>query len=339
MNKEIHLFYIGSYLHLIVADGIITMKQLPLEDVFFVTYRGVKLPSCYADNLLYDESKTRSSRFVIKNFFWLKRLLKGKKVCGYFPFQGQFPVMKYYDRYIFFEEGLSAYESSMEYSRCNKEVFFKVLLKKILLYPFLGRKINGILNGRLNGSPFPIECTLVGLSDQSYKNVVIDNCGHETIQVSRRPLNKSSIHDSVIIVMDSTHATDRMESVDNYLTILSDVIKGIDINSRKVYLKLHPDNFKDMDAALELIKKYLGFLNFNVIDESLEDIALCNQNNLFIGTHSTALFYAPIFGDTNRAISFSRIYANRDAVYAKWLLPWGGIEGFLSLFKQHIECL
>lgn len=339
MNKEIHLFYIGSYLHLIVADGIISKKQLPLEDVLFVTYRGVKLPSCYADNLLYDESKIRASRFVIKNFLWLKRKLKRRRVCGYFPFQGQFPVMKYYDRYVFFEEGLSAYESSMEYSRCNKEVFFKILLKKILLYPFIGRKINGILNGRLNGSPFPINCTLVGLSDQSYKNVVIDNCKHETIPVSSRPLNKSSIHDSVIIVMDSTHATDRMESVDNYLTILSEVIKGIDINSKKVYLKLHPDNFKDMDAALDQIKNYIGFINFNVIDESLEDIALSNQNNLFIGTHSTALFYAPIFGNTNRAVSFSRIYASRDAVYANWLLPWGGIDGFLTLFKQHIECL
>lgn len=339
MSDKIHLFYLGSNSHIIVADGIIKEKELPLDSVYFITYRGVKLPPCYKDNLLYDETIiTNRKKFFIRNYCKLTKIFKGRPVCAYLPFQQEFPFMKFFDEYVFFEEGLSAYDCCLDF-KFNKRRYFSILLKSLLITPFFNKKIRALFNGRLNGSPFSFDCTLAGLTENSYKNVAINNCKHETIHFTNRPLNPSPIKDSVIIVMDSTHATDRMDSADNYLQILSDVLRDQNFGSRDVYLKLHPDNCKDSEAAVELIKKYINFIDFKLIDESLEDIALSNQNNIFFGNHSTILFYAPIFGKSNKSISFARINAKRDVTYVKFLQRWGGVKGALALFEQQIECL
>ena len=340
MNSIIHLFYLRSYSHLIVADGIIKQKGLPLDSVYFVLFRGVKLPPCYEKNLLYDESGIVNWRkFFMQNYFKLNRLFKDKKVCGYLPFQGEFPVIKFFDEYVFFEEGISAYDVSFDYTRFNKKLYLKLLVQYALIRPFVKKNLIGLYNGRLNGSPFSFECTLVGLTKESYKNVTIEKCKREIINITAKPLNPSGIKDSVIIVMDSTRASDRMDSADGYLRILSNVLKKIKFESRKVYLKLHPDNFRDMEVALDMIRNYIGFVDFSVIDESLEDIAQSNQNNIFIGNHSTILFYAPILGSSNKSISFMRIQAEQDKGYLKFLQRWGGVEGYMSLFKDKIEFL
>ncbi len=340
MNSIIHLFYLRSYSHLVVADGIIKHKGLPLDSVFFVLFRGVKLPPCYEKNLLYDESGILNWRkFFMQNYFKLNRLFKDKKVCCYLPFQGEFPVIKFFDEYVFFEEGISAYDASFDYTRFNKKKYFKLLVKYTLIRPFIRKNLIGLYNGRENGSPFSFECTLVGLTKESYKNVTIDKCKREIISFSGNPLNVSSIKDSVIIVMDSTRASDRMDSADIYLRTLSNALKNLKFESRKFYLKLHPDNFRDMEAALDMIKNYIGFIDYSVIDESLENIALSNQNNIFIGNHSTILFYAPIFGSSNKSISFMRIQAEQDKLYSRFLQRWGGVEGYISLFKDKIEFL
>jgi hypothetical protein len=179
----------------------------------------------------------------------------------------------------------------------------------------------------------------VGLTKESYMNVTIEKCKREIVDFSEKPLNMSSIKDSVIIVMDSTRASDRMDSADGYLRILSNVLKKLKFESRKVYLKLHPDNFRDMEVALDMIRKHIDFIDFSVIDESLENIAQSNQNNIFIGNNSTILFYAPILGSSNKSISFMRIQAEQDKLYMKSLQRWGGVEGYISIFKDKIEFL
>lgn len=340
MGHKVHIFYVGSYSHIVVADGIISEWEIPIDDVYFVTYRGVRLPPCYEKNLLFDESYiTNRLFFFFKHFFEINKIVKDKDICGYFPFQGQFPVFKFFKEYVFYEEGLGAYGKTLNYSRCNKIRFLKTIFKHSLIAPFLSKNLRGIYNGRYNGSPFSFECTLVGLTSDSYKNAIINQCNRVTIHFSQKPLFHSSIKNSVIIVMDSTHAIDRMDSVDNYLNIFSDVLRNYDFNSRNIYLKLHPDNYKDRESATALIKKYLDFIDYSVIDESLEDIALSNQNNLFFGNHSTILFYAPIFGGTNKSVSFARINAERDATYRNFFRIYGGMEEALTLFKKQMDCL
>lgn len=336
----INLFYVGSYSHLIVADAIISEKHLPLDKVLFVTYRGVKLPECYVNRLLFDESIISGRLiFFIKNFRKLNRVVKGKKIFGYFPFQQEFPVLKFFSEYFFFEEGLSAYDSSLNFNVFDRKRFIKQTIKQKIISLFLNRNLSGLYNGRNNGSPFSFGCTLVGLTKESYQFVQINDCSHEVVHFTGKPLKQSSIKNSVIIVMDSTHASDRMESADNYLKILSDVLKEYDFKSKNIYLKLHPDNFGDIDNAIKFIKSYLHFIDFTIIDESLEDIALSNQHNTFIGNHSTILFYAPIYGDTNKSVSIARITAERDSVYSNWIKRWGGIDGLMSLFKKQVNCL
>lgn len=339
MNKKLHLFYLGSYSHLIVADCIIKEKHLPLESVFFVTYRGVKLPQQYEKNLLYDMSVISNiKKFIIKNYSRLNKIVKDADICGYFPFQQEFPVEKFFSEYVFFEEGLSAYDQVLCF-KFDKVRYEKLRKRQRLLGLFMNKNMRGLYNGKDNGSPFPFPFTLVGLTENSYKNFDIPGSKLEVIHFTGEPLKRSSIKDSVIIVMDSTHACDRMESADNYLRILSDVLRDYDYNNRKVYLKLHPDNYKDMDDAISLIKKYIDFIDFTVIDESLEDIALSDQNNVFIGNHSTILFYAPIYGKSNKAISYARINAERDKVYVEWIKRWGGVKGTIELLSQEVECL
>lgn len=339
MKNKFHLFYVGSYSHIIVADAIINEKNLSLDTILFITYRGVKLPSCYEKCLLYDESAINRKKFFLKNFVKLSKLFWGQSVCGYFPFQGHFPVVKFFDDYVFFEEGLSAYDTGINYTRFKKKNYFKTYIKDLLIAPFVNRNMRGLINGRQNGSPFSFKCSLIGLTNTSYKNIIIENCKRETVHFLNRPLKKSTISDSVIIVMDSTHAIDRMDSAEKYLSILSESLKKASFGLRNIYLKLHPDNHKDREEAILLIKKYIDFLDFTVIDESLEDIALSNQNNIFFGNHSTILFYAPIFGNTNKSISFVRQNAECDKTYIRFLQRWGGIEGTLALFKQQMECL
>lgn len=336
----IYLFYIGSYSHLIVSDAIINEKHLPLGKVLFVTYRGVKLPKCYEGNLLYDETNIGSRvKFFFKNYRRFKLLTRKKIVRAYLPFQQEFPVFKLFDEYYFFEEGLSAYDTSLNFSVFNRKRFLKLTFKQHLLALFFDKNMRGLYNGITNGSPFSFECTLVGLTKESYKNILLDNCHYEMVQFTGKPLNKSEIKNSVIIVMDSTHASDRMNSADNYLQILSDVLKNYDFKSRDIFLKLHPDNYRDKAEALSLIKKYLNFIEFEEIDESLEDIALSNQNNTFIGNHSTILFYAPIYGNSNESISLARITAERDSTYCKWVKRWGGIDGLINLIQKEVHCL
>ena len=340
MNKKLHLFYIGSYSHLIIADAIINEKNIPLDSVVFVTYRGVRLPKCYARNLLFDESYLSSRmKFFLKNFNRLNKIIKNKNICGYFPFQQEFPVKKMFSEYCFFEEGLSAYDTSINYKVFNKKRYLHQEIKNKILSLFLSRNMRGLYYGKTNGSPFSIDCTLISLTKDAYKNVLIENCKHEVVHFAGKPLNTSTIKDSVIIVMDSTHASDRMVNADNYLQILADVLKEYDFCARKIYLKLHPDNHKDMDSALSVINRYLSFIEYKVIDESLEDIALSNQHNTFISNHSTILFYAPIYGDTNVSISYARINAERDNVYNNWIQRWGGIDGLVELLKKQVKCL
>lgn len=338
-NSKLHIFYIGSYLHLLVADSIIRSKTISLKDVWFITYRGITLPSQYSNNLLFDEAKISKKQFFLKNYFKLRTKLNNSVTCAYMPFQQEFPVLNFFDEYIFFEEGLSAYDISLNYSVFNRSLYLKRLLNACIKSIIFNKKILGLYYGRNYGSPFSIDCTLVGLTSTAYSHTIISNCKYEVVKIAEKPLKTSYIKDSFIIIMDSTHAVDRMESADNYLKILSDTLKCQNIGQRKVYLKLHPDNYKDKHEAVELIQSYIGFLNFEIIDESLEDIAMNNQNNIFYGNNSTILFYAPILGKTNKSISFARINAERDSSYMHYIKRWGGLEGLLSLLKQQMVCL
>lgn len=340
---KIHIFCVGSYFHVIVAKSVIEAQNIPLDNVYFITSRSVQLPPCYSDKLLYDETYLGTwerIKYAKRNGKKLKSILEGKKVAGYFTFQGVFPFFKFFDEYNWLEEGFAAYGTEIGIDK-NRNVIIRELLISCLLFimlPFAGKYIRGIVFGSRFGSPIPIKTTFYRLTDKVYNNLLFDKSTVVTIPVSEKPLKQSMIHDSIIVVMDRLTSTGRNFEVNTYLRVMVEFMKTIDIKGKKVYLKLHPADYKYKEAK-DMIEKSLGFLNYElIIDEGLEDIASSNNRNIFVGNHSTVLFYAPILGHTNRSICCVKMLANADDKYMKFMDIWGGLDKFCELYGIYVEC-
>ena len=86
--EDLHLFYVESNFHLILAESFIESKRIDASDVLFVTHRGVKLPTRYKANLLYDGTISQFKERVQlyrKDKERFRKLFKNRKVCSYSP--------------------------------------------------------------------------------------------------------------------------------------------------------------------------------------------------------------------------------------------------------------
>lgn len=338
----VHLFYIESYFHLLVVDQIIRVKEISLDDCFFVTERGVQLPECYRDHLLYDgNSEGLFSR--IKHYYSRKLNLKdyyGKEICAYQPFQFYFPSKCYFAKYVFFEEGFSAYSSRQipKEGRRNKRSITKEWIVRLML-PFARKNVKGIVGGISCESNNPFETTLYRLSDNAYKGLEGEkSIKLETVKAVNKPFEPSVIKDSMVVVMDRLTAQGRPFDDKVYLDVLMKAIEDCHDQKRKMYVKLHPADSRNKDAS-ERIMVRLSTYSPELITENLENLAVCNQNNVFLGSNSTVLYYAPILGDSNKSVSFARMLAQKDEKYRTFLANWGGTESFCELFGKEVECL
>lgn len=342
MKRIIHLFYIQSNFHLIIASSIIKEKCLSKEDVLFITQRKVNIPTDYS--LLFDESgKGLKSRllFYLKNKKYLNSILADSLVIAYQPFNYLFPGDCYYNEYYFFEEGLSSYSTAIDPKREDRII--AVRLKKLvvnLLFPLGSNSIKGFLIGACNTQVIPKKPTKLYIcSRDSYKSFV-----HKTIQrvlVRMYPLNGDCvISNSNILVLDRMSAYGRPFSVEHYYAALSEFLSKVDLNGKKLYVKLHPADSNDTTINNEIT---LFFKEKNIeyafYDGSLDDVALNNKGNTFMGSNSTILFYAPIWGDSNHSYSFVRILAEKDEHYCSFLNRWGGLESFCKLFSRSVDCI
>ena len=340
----IHLFYVESYFHLLVADQIINTKQLSIADCRFVTERGTVLPERYANGLLYDGSKTGFKdriKFYYKEGRKWKDLYAGEEICAYLPFQFFFPSRRYFAKYCFFEEGFSAYSPRnivSEPSRRRKG-FLKGILIDFLL-PFSNKNVKGLVAGVSCDSVRPINTRLYRLSDDAYKGIDLKtSLSVETVGTKfLRPFSQSDIKNSVVVVADRISSKGRPFDDETYLKVLQKVINDIAVGNKAVYIKLHPADHKN-DEAKQRVLSALSSHNPLFITENLENLAVCNNNNLFVGSNSTVLYYAPILGDTNRSVSFAKRLADNDELYRSFLKGWGGTEEFCKLFGKQVKCI
>lgn len=338
----IHLFYIESFFHLLVADQIIRAKEIPLDDCVFATERGVKLPECYSDHLLYDgNSEGLFSR--IKHYYSGKLDLKdycGKEICAYLPFQFYFPSKCFFTKYVFFEEGFSAYSPRQipKEGRRNRRSITKEWIVRLML-PFASKNVKGIVGGISCDSNHPFDTTLYRLSDKAY--IGLEDEGSiilETVKAANRPFESSLIKDAMVVVMDRLTAQGRPFDDNYYLGVLAEAIKKCYNPKWKMYVKLHPADSKNKEASKRILE-CLSSYSPELITENLENLAVCNQNNVFLGSNSTVLYYAPILGDSNKSVSFVRMLAQKDEQYRLFLENWGGTEAFCELFSNKVECL
>lgn len=342
MNTK-RIFYITSYFHLLIVDSIIEYENLPEDSFFFVTSRGLKLPQRYSDKLLYDSSlghfkyrvdlyKKEKKRF--QSFF------KDSRVVIYSPYQLTFPDIWYFDEYHFFEEGFSAYTLNWERHvpfKAKLVTWSKVLLINIF-FPFANKKIKGLILGNTYTSlKLRKKANLYG-NDKAFVHYHLDNnLKKVSIPIAKHEVS-CDINNSIILVCDCLSGTNRHLDSDKYLLVLQDTLSNLDINGKSVYVKLHPSDYKN-EVVLNKIKSVLPNSVPEFINDNLEEIAVADRCNTFVGTSSTILFFAPMLGKSNKSISFARILAEKDDVFERFLNKYGSVEKFVVIFSQNADCL
>ena len=339
--RRIHLFYIQSNFHLIVSKGIIEKLGLSKNDVYYIVQRKITLPK--ESKVLFDESGKGFSeriRFYLRNRRILKEILGGNQVCAYFPFDFFFNTLKFYDSYSFYEEGLSSYATKQVDGGARR--YISTILKTlmiILLFPFASSNIKGFLVESINTRQLPKKKTDLYICGDNAYNKINHQLVHKVVLPSYSSVHLSKINNSTILVLDRQSSQGRPYNLENYYEALKEMLSKYELN-KTVYIKFHPADINDTGSKL-IIEQLLKEFNYriSIFEGSLEDIAAANQNNTFVGSNSTILYYAPIFGNTNKSVSFVSLLAKRDDKYREFLKMWGGEDAFREMFSHNVECL
>lgn len=342
MNK-VYIFYIYSNFHLLIADNIIINYKIPQNNILFITSRGIKLPDKYADCFLYDNQQLGfwgRIRWCYQNRSFIRERIGGSYACVFFPFRKVFPSKRYFDDYIFFEEGFSAYGPKRP--ECDTFAVVKEHLKFLLidiLMPFFDRKAKGLIAGISACTNNFSKGHLIKLSKLAYPG--FDNMDGLDVQILtnfKGSGNGRDISNSLIVVMDRLSSAGRPFNVNTYLDLLKEAILKISTVGEKLYVKMHPADFITGDTR-NLVTDTLSDYNMMLIYDNLENLASCNRSNTFLGTNSTILYYAPILGPSNRSVSFARQLAEKDGEYCEFLGIWGGVDAFCDLFSENVDCV
>ena len=272
----------------------------------------------------------------------IKKLLNGKLIVSFSPFQYCHPVKRYFAEYKFIEEGFSAYTNKQHYSTLKaklKEIFKVVFIN--VRFPFQSKNVKGFLIGSDFSCKASKKYEIIVCSEDAFnrgtKDGLLQKC---IVPISEDMKGESHIKDSYVLVMDRLNPIGRPYEKDNYLAVLKDFLLSLQSTNKQFFAKIHPSDFGNDVVKEELIRFFLSTgLNIEIIEDNLEIIALSDNNNTFIGTNSTIQYYAPIFGRSNKSISFARLLAQVDSKYASFLEGWGGVDEFCYLFSKQVKCI
>lgn len=343
--QKLYLFNIASNFHLLLALSYIRYKRIDAEDTLFITYRGVRLPGVIRDRLLFDSSSTTFMgrwKFFLMEKDRIKKQINGKNIVSFSPYQFFHPLKRYFHEYSFIEEGFSAYTNKKHVSTAKgilKELFKIVFIN--LRFPFQSKNVKGFLLGIDYSYKVSRNYEIIVCSDDAFCRCVQDKYMRKcVIPIASDFKTEYRIMNSIIIVMDRITPAGRPFDKDNYFSVLKKILITIDHINTPLYVKMHPSDYgsKKSKDELRCLFQSVG-INAMFIDGNLEIIALSDNNNTFIGTNSTILYYAPIFGKSNSSISFARLLAQKDTSYTSFLDGWGGVDVFCELFSKQVKCL
>lgn len=344
--SKIYLYYVESNFHLLLSLSYITHIGIPVTQVYFITHRGVKLPQEYSDRHLYDGTEIRflgRIKMYLNHRHKYKELFKGKEVLCFSPFQFRFPTRRFFSKYSFIEEGFSAYACSLP--QISRKAKFYEVLKIILLnllFPFDGNNIRGFLMGNAPSSDKVSRPTdIIVSNEQAYASSrVFTSLRRIVIPFCQPYRGVGAIRDSIIIVLDRLNQNGRPFDKITYLEVLRDALGAIGVMNKAMLVKMHPSDSIWTEQTV-LVNKYFEEvdIDINIIDDDLENIALSDAGNTFIGSNSTILYYAPIMGKTNVSISFAALLAKKDAKYNDFLKLWGGVDEFCRIFAEQVTML
>lgn len=343
---KLYLFYVESNFHLLLSISYIVYKDIEIDNILFVTHRGVKLPDELSDRLLYDGSK---SKFIARIKLYLENkkkyqaILRNRLVVSFSPFQYRFPFRRYFSNYSFIEEGFSAYASHIDSASWKAIVYeyCKSLFIDILL-PFAGRNIKGFLMGITPSLLFTNRISdIIVCSEQAYSQNRYSSVLNKIVVPIYSPREKSSrVNDRIILIMDRQNPHGRPFDDNIYRDVLYKTLVKMNLTQYKLLVKMHPSDYM-YPEYINKTKDYLNNKGLDVffINNNVEALAQDDAGNTFIGTNSTILYYAPILGKSNHSISFARLLAKTDQQYDVFLKGWGGVDEFCRIFSRQVKCL
>lgn len=348
--KDRYVFWIASEFHYIISKSIIIDRGINSQDVYYVCQPGRYINIVDGENLcdLYDGE---NSSFLTRLLYYLcnkkkvKDFFEGVRIHLFSPFRGAFPIYDFFEECSFMEEGFGAYV--LEEKKPAKKDALKEMLRFLganLLLCFSSRNIKGYAMGVGFSGRFPKRFVKIACcSPDVYPKI-------NSTSFVRQVLNLRKVsccceynlpENSFMIVLDRFSSKGRVYSIENYRLCIEDEIeylKNRQINN--VWLKLHPADNNSNDAFLffkEVFEK--SGITVNRFTGILEYLALQDIQTTFIGTNSTILYYAPLLGKSNKAISFFASLAERDESYNKFIDRFGGISVFREMFSKNVLCI
>lgn len=345
MRRERHLFFIYSDFHYLICKSIISVNHIPQEECFFVCGRGTEVGD--GDQVcpfrLYG-SKSIWGRLVdyFVDFREIRSFFGGCDIIAYIPFRFIFPVEPYVSKIILYEEGFSAYKKE-----CSKNLPSRNIIKTLLgagLIALVSTDLWGYFSLCRSYERDPSGLMkLYVCSEGAYQHFDSPFIDRDILKISKleQDYQFPIPSGSYFMVFDRFNTSIGFYSLQNYKMCLAKMVDYCKQNHvREVWGKLHPADwqFKDAKDIAETFFMDEG-VGLNWYEGKLEMLAMQDNHITFLGTNSTILFYAPIFGMSNKSVSFSRYLASIDDKYNQFIRGFGGIDEFVSIFSEHVECL
>lgn len=347
-KRKRYLFFIRSDFQYFVCRGIISQEKLNKEDCYFIVERGVCLLK--GDQLFpyYSGQSFPSFKQRVVSLFRNRKgyheFFKSCRVTLYAPFSDLFPKHIFSDVF-FFEEGFSSFAKIQDKPcekgrRLSEDLRYWALR---LLLPFENNGVRSLLLGigASNEKPcYPMNLYITdGLAYQGVDYSLVKKV-QVKIKIETRKLY-SIPEGGFLFVLDRFSSFGRPYALSNYHNCVQQVFSSVVPESeRQIWVKFHPADYGYADA-LVIMKQMFRFYKgkVNIFDGKLEYLAAQNIGIHFIGTNSTILYYAPILGDSNESISYSKQLADIDEDYNQFLQQWGGAGSFVEIFSRHVKCL
>lgn len=342
MKRNKHIFFVRSDFQYIVCKGIIENLELKAQDCIFVADRNTIIGNKYNQSTIYGIGKylnfNERCKYYLKNLRLVNKFFRQGVITVYIPFQYRYASHDY-NRFVYYEEGLSAYKVKEYHERNGEKGLIIRKLFVMLLAPF-NKQVRGYLMGFVcqNNTP-KNKVEIYSFSKLCYRNVLERYVEKRVITIPKECDEKYHIEkNSTILILDRLSEFGRPFNLDNYIYCIKKCLerfKSLGIN--QIYLKYHPADYDNKTGCkqIDMLLEDAG-IKSTLFSGRLEYLAMQNLGIRFVGSSSTVLFYAPLLGKTNLSESFYKWLSDIDEDYKLFISGWGNFEDF---FSMNVQCI
>lgn len=342
---EKHLFYVQSDFHYLICRSIMKRNGLKAENCYFVCHRNVRVDD---DVRLYPFPIEGGLSYYFHHRKDIDSFFDNADIYTYTPFRGLFPKRKSANDNFFFEDGLASYrlkenviKKRLSTEESGSENPVKKLLKRIMTR-LVKKDSRFFLTGWFHEDVVdPQRRTLLYVcSSQAYAEWAHPFLDRIVLKMEANITEKYNVpRGSYFLVLDR-FSNGCVYDVENYKKCVRMMLDYcVNRQVKEIWAKFHPADWNNKNVMKELEESAKGAdISIKLFDGRLEYLAMQNINIHFISLNSTILFYAPVLGNTNRSVSFVRYMYEADDKYKSFIHLYGGIERFVEMFSENVEC-